>query len=476
MTPRRLDPALPDGLSELVRALAGAGGRPFLVGGTVRDRLLGLPATDFDLEVHGLAAPRLAELLRAAARVESVGESFAVYKVAGLAGVTGAVDVALPRRDSKAGRGHRGFVVEGDPDLGVDEAVRRRDFTVNAILADAVTGEVVDPAGGIADLEARTLRVVDPGRFGDDSLRVLRGAQLAARFGFSVEPATAALCASIPLDDLPAERVSDEMEKLLLRAPVPSVGLRLLRDWGKLAEVVPELLPCIDCPQEPAWHPEGDVFVHTLLAVDRVPSVIAGERWGDLPPAKRWTVALAVLAHDFGKPATTVFRDGRWRSPGHEEAGIAPTTALLDRWNVHRRDGYDVRGQVIALVANHLKPGQFFDDRDRVSDGAFRRLARRCEPDLLARVAAADSLGRTGEQTDEPMRWFRARAEELAVAERPPDPILLGRHLLPLGVPPGPALGRLLAEVYERQLDGAVTDLDGALAVARRILDRPDGG
>ncbi len=465
--------SLPDSLLALVEVLRAAGGRPFLVGGAVRDTLLGLPVKDFDIEVYGLAADQLRRVLASRGRVEEVGESFAVYKVAGLDGVTGEVDVSLPRHDSKSGAGHRGFTVVGDPDMPVEEAVRRRDFTINAILADPSTGEIVDPANGRADLAARRLRVVDPERFGEDSLRVLRAAQFAARFDLEVEASTSILCRSIDLADLPAERVSSEMEKLLLRAPRPSIGLALLKEWGKIEQVAPELLPLVDCPQDPVWHPEGDVWVHTLMATDRIATVVSGTSWGNLLFARAWTVALAILCHDLGKPPTTEFRDGRWRSHNHEEAGIEPTLSLLDRWNVFSRDGYDVRRQVVGLVANHLKPGQFHDEREKVRDAAFRRLARKCELDLLARVAAADSLGRNGDFTDEPMRWFAAKARELEVAIEPPRPLLMGRHLAALGVAAGPEMGRLLATVYDMQLEGEVSTLDGAIDAARVLLAAP---
>jgi len=461
---------LPDSIRNLFRILEEAGGRPYLVGGAVRDALLSRPLVDFDVEVYGLAADQLRARLSSIARVEPAGESFAVFKVAGLPGITGQVDVSLPRRDSKRGTGHRGFEVTGDPAMPFEEAVRRRDFTINALLFDPRSNEIVDLVGGRLDLESRLLRVVDPATFGEDSLRVLRGAQFAARFGLRVDAATSELCSSIPLNDLPAERISSEIEKLLLRSPRPSVGFVLLHDWKRLADVAPELLPLEGCLQDPKWHPEGDVWTHTLLAVDRISSVISGERWGDLDPARSWAVALAVLCHDLGKPATTREIDGRWRSLEHEEAGIPPTTSLLDRWNVHTRDGYDVRSQVLGLVANHLKPGQFYDDRERLRDGAFRRLARKCELDLLARVAAADSLGRDGDFSDDAMRWFAGRASELDVATGAPKPILMGRHLLPLGVSAGPLMGRVLAAVFERQLDGTVTDLTSAIREAGQIL------
>jgi tRNA nucleotidyltransferase (CCA-adding enzyme) len=460
-----MDIAVPPGLRRLVDALAQAGGRPYLVGGVVRDALRGLPPKDFDVEVFGLPAECLKEVLSRGGTVNAVGEAFTVYKVAGLPGVEGAVDVSLPRRDSKAGPGHRGIAVAGDPSLSVEEAARRRDFTINAILWDPLAREIVDPHGGRRDLDAGVLRAVDAASFGEDPLRALRAVQLAARFELRVDPDTARLCASMPLQELPAERIFGEIEKLLLKARRPALGFRLLREWGMLPVVAPELLPLADTPQDPQWHPEGDVWTHTLLAVDQAAPLLEG-----LDTPRALAVMLGTLCHDLGKPSTTARVDGRIRSHGHEEAGVPLTTSLLDRWNVHTLGGYDVRQQVLGLVGNHLKPGQLYDDRARVSDGAIRRLARKCEPALLYRVARADCLGRTGDFPPVAMDWFLARVQELEVTERPPQPLLRGRDVLDLGVAPGPQVGRVISAVYERQLDGAVTTLDEARAEARRVL------
>ena len=448
--------------------MAAAGGRPYIVGGAVRDVVLALPVEEFDVEVFGLAPDRLKDALSSVGQVNAVGEAFTVYKVTGLEGV-GAVDVSIPRRDSKVGPGHRGIAVSGDPSLSLEEAARRRDFTINAVLFDPFTRTIVDPHGGQADLAARRLRAVDRATFVEDPLRALRAVQLAARFELTVDPATARLCISMPLAELPAERVFGEMDKLLLKARRPSIGLALLREWRMLDVVAPELLPLPDTLQEPEWHPEGDVWTHTLLAIDQAALQIA-----DLDRPRALTVMLATLCHDLGKPATTRFEDGRMRSKGHEEAGLEPTRRLLDRWNVHTLLGYDVRGQVLALVGNHLKPYQLYKDREQVTDGAIRRLSAKCEAVLLHRVARADCLGRTpGQFSTEPMDWFLRRAQELDVAQRPPEPILKGRDLLALGLTPGPEIGRILRAVYERQLDGVVTTIDEARAEARRMLAAP---
>jgi tRNA nucleotidyltransferase (CCA-adding enzyme) len=466
------------GLNETVRGIAAAadaaGGRAYLVGGFVRDTVRritagrdGLPEErEYDLEIYGLPPDRLAALLRRFGAVNLVGESFAVYKVSPRSGDVD-IDVSLPRRDQRTGRGHRGFAVEGDPQLSVEEAARRRDFTVNALLLDPLTGEVLDPWGGLEDLQRGVLRAVDATTFAEDSLRVLRGMQFAARLGFGIDDATVALCRSLPLDDLPGERVWGEIEKLLMRAERPSIGF----DWGLKLGVIeklfPELLACVGCPQEKEWHPEGDVWVHTLLAMD-----VARREARGLPYAREATVMLAVLCHDLGKPSTTAFIDGRIRSLEHEEAGLAPTEALLDRLKIHTLDGYDVRAQVLALVGSHLSPSHLFKNRDNVGDGAFRRLARKLEPELLYRVSRADCLGRSpGEFSTDAQEWFIDKVRALGVEEKPPKPILMGRHLLEMGLRPGPEIGRITRAIYEMQLDGRVTELDGALAAARELLN-----
>jgi tRNA nucleotidyltransferase (CCA-adding enzyme) len=457
---------VPEKVLKLAQRLRAEGGRALLVGGCVRDRLMGNEPKDWDVEVYNVEPARLRELLDEFGRVDAVGEAFTVYKVGN------DLDVSLPRRERKTGRGHRAFVIEGDPAMSVEEAARRRDFTINAILEDPLTGEIIDPFGGRDDLQNKILRAVSRDTFAEDSLRVLRAAQFAARFEFDIEPGTIELCRSIDLTDLPRERVWGEMEKLLLRARRPSIGFRWLYRFGAFDQLFPELKALVGVPQEKEWHPEGTVDVHSWLVVDRT-----REQIDDLPYAKQVTVMLGALCHDFGKPATTEFIEGRIRSRGHEEAGVAPTESFLDRLNIHTLDGYDVRAQVLALVRDHLKPGEFYKKREEVGDGAFRRLARRCELELLYRVARADSLGRNADWipreqwfTAEAQEWFINRARELQVQEKAPTPLLLGRHLLEMGLKPGPRIGEITRAVYEMQLDGRVTSLEEAKAAAQSII------
>ena len=449
---------------DIARAVRTAGGRAFIVGGWVRDRLRGESSKDVDIEVYGIRQDDLPGLLAPLGRVEPVGQSFPVYKVAQPGNGANAIDVALPRRESKRGRGHKAFEVEGDPFMSPDEAARRRDFTVNAISWDPLTDEYSDPFDGRRDLAAGLLRAVDLNTFVDDSLRVLRAVQFAARFEFRLEDNTASLCRRIALDDLPAERIWGELEKLLLQARRPSIGFTLALDLGVVDLVLPELRPLVGCEQEPEWHPEGDVWVHTLMVIDK-----ARELNGDLDRPRLTTVMLGAVCHDLGKPATTAFIDGRIRSIDHEQAGVEPTLALLDRLNVHSIDGFDVRTQVVGLVANHLKPGMFHK-APNVGDGAFRRLAQKVDLELLARLARADCLGRTGDFDCSAMDWFLERARALGVEHQPPAPLLLGRHLLELGMTPGPRVGEVLKQVYEKQLDGEIKTVEEAIEAARPLV------
>ena len=421
---------------------------------------MGRRSKDVDLEVFGIDAGRLKEILAAFGPVNVVGESFTVFKV-------GDVDVSLPRRESKVGRGHKGFAVHGDPTLSPREAARRRDFTINAISWDPLTETFEDPFDGRRDIEGRILRAVDASTFGDDSLRVLRAVQFAARFEFELDPGTAALCRRIPLDDLPAERIWGELEKLLLLPQRPSIGFTLALELGVVDQLFPELKALVGCPQEPEWHPEGDVWIHTLMVIDQ-----ARTRIDDLERPQQIAVMLGAVCHDLGKPPTTAFSEGRIRSIDHEQAGVAPATAVLDRLNVHTIGGFDVRKQVLGVTAHHLKPGMFGMSKTPVSDGAFRRLAQKVDLEILARVAKSDCMGRGGGFDCSSMDWFLQRARELGVQNAPPKPILLGRHLLAIGMSPGPKVGEILRLVYERQLDGAVTTVEEGLALAREY-NRP---
>ena len=336
---------------DLARAVAGDvarhGGRALVVGGFVRDRLLGRTSKDLDLEVFGVSQDDLLPVLSRFGRVETVGQSFPVYKL-------GPIDVALPRRESKSGRGHKGFVVQGDPSMTVGEAARRRDFTINAILVGSPDRR--DPRSRRWPRRSRRapLRVVDADTFADDSLRVLRALQFAARFELDADATTRALCRDDPLDDLPADGSGARSRNSCSRPRVRRSASALALDVGVVDRLWPEVRALVGCEQEPEWHPEGDVWVHTLMVIDE-----ARTRIDDLPHASQATIMLGAVCHDFGKPATTAFVDGRIRSLGHEEAGVEPASSFLDRLNVHSIDGYDVRLQVLGLVAHHLKPGMW---------------------------------------------------------------------------------------------------------------------
>ena len=234
-------------------------------------------------------------------------------------------------------------------------------------------------------------------------------------------------------------------------------------------QLLPEMEPLYDCPQDPEWHPEGNVWIHTLMVIDK-----ARELNGDLDRPRLATVMLGAVCHDLGKPATTAVIDGRVKSPNHEAMGVEPATQILDRLNINTLDGFDVRAQVLGLVTEHLRPMAFFKARDTVTDGAFRRLAQKVDLELLARFARADCHGRAGTFDCSGIDWFIERARSLGVEHKPPAPILLGRHLIELGVEPGPRMGEILRAVYELQLDGVVTTLDEARG-ARSLGSQTEG-
>lgn len=447
------DEAMSDVVRDVCLRVRAAGGRAWLQGGSVRDGLLGEVVHDADLEVHHLSADRLEAVLGEAYRLDCVGKAFAVLKLRDWP-----VDVGLPRREQKTGPGHRGFAVQSDPDLNLATAASRRDFTINAIYFDPLSGEVVDPLGGQADLAARRLRHCSAA-FAEDPLRVLRGMQLVARFDLEPEPATIALCRGIPADHLPVERIADEWEKLLLRGTTPSRGLRFLAATGWLAGY-PELARLVGCPQPPQHHPEGDVWIHTGLCLDAFANERIGDRREDL------VVGLAVLCHDLGKPDTVAVVDGKIRTHGHQEAGVPIAERLLARLS-HRRD---LAAQVLPHVRWHNQPTALHDQH--AGDAAIRRLARQVgRLDRLVRVARADVRGRGDLEALFPAgEWLLARAASLGLSATAPTPLIQGRHLVALGVAPGPSFKPLLDACFEAQLDGAFDDEDGGVAYLRQLL------
>ena len=357
------------------------------------------------------------------------------------------LDISIPRRESTRGLGDGGFFDFSDPRMPPEEAAFRRDFTMNAMAFDPLTEELIDPFGGRRDIELGVLRHTSPA-FSEDPLRVLRGMQFAARFLLTGAPETIAVCQSLRMDGLPPERVFEEWRKLLLRGSKPSYGLCFLRECGWLTGF-PELEALLGCEQEAEWHPEGDVWTHTLLCLDAFAAGRVGDAWEDL------VVGLAVLCHDMGKPATTQRERGKVRSLGHEEAGEGPTRSFLARLT----NSSDLSGAVVPLVTNHLKPLQLYEAS--AGDSAIRRLARRVRRiDRLVRVAEADRAGRHLEADGFPAgTWLLSRAEALEVASSAPSPIVLGRHLIELGLQPGPDFGPVLAACYEAQLDGVFSTL-----------------
>ena len=433
------DPAV----ERIAKAVDAAGGRAILVGGFVRDRLLGVATKDVDVEVHGVDLATLEELLGGFGEVIAVGRAFGVLRVKGVD-----CDFSMPRRDNKTGRGHRGFQVDLDPGLDFATAARRRDLTINSIGLDAITDEILDPHGGRADLKAGVLRATDPARFPEDPLRGVRVAQFAARFEMAPDDELLTLCRDLDLSELPGERLFGEFRKLLLRGKRPSLGLEFLRA-SRLLRFFPELEAMVGVPQDPRWHPEGTVWEHTMLVVDEAAASREGDEGEDL------IVLFGALCHDLGKPATTVVdEEGRIRSPGHEPEGVGPTRSLLERL----RSPGDLVDAVTVLVAHHLAPAHFC--ACGAKPRAYRRLARKLEAGgvnarILLRLARADHFGRT--TPDALAREFPAgdeflrQAEVLQVEERAVGDVVLGRHLIARGMTPGPGFGEILSACREIQ-------------------------
>lgn len=430
------------------------GGRAYCVGGCVRDALLGASPKDIDVEIYGLQSEQIEQILSKRFKFEIVGKSFGVWILKGFG-----IDVSMPRTERKTGVGHKAFKIEGDPNLSFEEACARRDFTINAMLYDILSGEVIDVYNGKVDLQNRILRHTSA-RFTEDPLRVLRAMQFAARFDMQVAPETIEICSQIDIENLPEERIFEEWKKLILKGKKISNGLFFLRDCGWI-KYFPALKAMDKCPQDPRWHPEGDVYIHTAYSMDCFAENRIGNDEEDL------IVGLAVLCHDMGKPrTTTIDPDGSIHSYGHDTMGVKYARKFLEK--LTREKG--IIEAVLPLVERHMAILDLY--RSDAGDSAIRRLANKVgRIDRLVRVDQADRGGRPP-IVPEPSpqgEWILKKAEALAIKDSAPKPILLGRHLIEMGLKPSREFGEILDACYEAQLDGIVYDLESATTFVKTL-------
>ena len=429
----------------------------YLVGGCVRDSLLGLSPKDIDIEIYKLPPETIEAVLAKHFKIDTVGKNFGVFLLKGYS-----IDVSLPRKESKTGLKHTDFKITGDPYMHPKDAALRRDFTINAISYDLVKEVLYDPYNGIDDLSNKHLRHISPA-FSEDPLRVLRAMQFIARFNLSVSPDTLKLCQSLTPNEIPKERIWEEWKKLLLKGHTISLGLQFLEDCEWLS-YFPELSALTECEQDPEWHPEGNVWEHTKHCMDAFSKNRIGDDWEDL------IVGLATLCHDMGKPKTTARgKDGRIRSLQHDVEGVSIAKAFLARMTEQKK----VFDEVLPLVSEHMRPHNLYTNNS--GDSAIRRLANKVKRiDRLIRVFQADQLGRPPlKVTEDPVSdWLAERSHHLELQASAPKPIILGRHLLAENLEPSPIFKTLLKECFEAQLDGTFDNETDGLIYLKSLLEK----
>jgi len=431
--------------------------KAIVVGGSVRDHFLELPIKDYDIEVYGLETlEALEDILAQYGSVNLVGKSFGVLK---FVYDNEEYDFSFPRTEQKVGLGHRGFDVCVDGAMSFKEASKRRDFTINAMGYDIEEQVFLDPYDGQIDIKNRLLRHIDDETFIEDPLRVYRAVQFSARFDYALAEDTFELCRSMVingmLEELAQERIYIEFKKLLLKSIKPSIGFELMRELAVLNDF-PELKAIIDVPQSPKWHPEGDVWVHTMMCVDKMVQFLGEDEKLNLKQM------FAILCHDFGKAThTTIEEDGQIRSIGHEKAGLEPSKSFLYRLT----NEHDFIASVLPLVEHHLKPSLFY--RGKVKDKAIRKLAIKVNLEELVTVAKADFLGRTTKESLAGIyhagEWMLERAKNLNVDTKPLANLLQGRDLIALGLEPSLRFKEMLDGIYNLQLEGIISEKEEAL-------------
>lgn len=430
MIPRNDDQAIAREIALLVQQ---QGGRAYYVGGYVRDTLRHQENKDIDMEVHGVTPQCLASILDSLGQRITIGESFGIFSLKGYH-----LDIAMPRKEKLRGQGHRDFDIVVDPFIGTRAAAKRRDFTINALMQDILTGEILDHFGGTTDLANNILRHVSDASFGEDPLRVLRGAQFAARFGCQVAEETVALCWGMSLAYLPRERVEGELKKALLKAERPSLFFEVLRQMEQLDLWFPELKALIGIRQNPRFHGEGDVWNHTMLVLDEA----AKCRDHTENPLG---FMLAALTHDFGKAICTEERNGVLHAYDHEILGLPLVEAFLRRITAENR----LVQYVLNLVELHMKPNTLA--AAKASPKSTNRLFDQAiDPAALLCIASADNLGRITASPATYDSFLYGRLERYRDCMS--RPFVTGKDLIAAGLTPGDDFKDILEYAHKLRL------------------------
>ena len=440
---------IPSILEDILKDLQKIGATPILVGGSVRDHFLNIPIKDYDIEIFGINSLEIIQnCLQKYGCVKLVGKSFGVLT---LRVNEYDFDFALPRTETKIGLSHQDFEVITNASLSFKEAAIRRDFTINAIGYDFFKEEFIDPFDGIEDLRTKTIKHINDKTFIEDSLRVYRAVAFASRFNFKIEEKTKELCKQIVLKNelkyLPKERVYEEFKKLFLKSSKPSIGFELMREIGIL-KYFSELQALINCIQEPEYHPEGDVWVHTMMALDEMARILKEENIEN--DYKELYLFYSILCHDFGKPFCTEEINGKITSHKHESLGIEPTISFLSKIT-NEKKFIEI---VCSLVKNHLAPFQLYKTESSLK--AVKRLSLKVNIEDLCLVCLADCLGRTiqdKEKCPKATSWLLTKAKELDIHNEPIKPIIQGRDLIKLGFKPSNKFKEILEFAFDLQLD-----------------------
>ena len=426
-------------------------GTAYFVGGYVRDSILGISNKDIDIEIHNVTPYILENILKELGEVKTTGKSFGVYNIKGFD-----LDIALPRKESAIGTGHKDFRIDVDAYLPLKDSARRRDFTINALMKNVLTGEIKDYFGGLDDLNNGIIRHIDDKTFIEDSLRVLRACQFAARFGFTIAPETICLCKTMDLSTLPKERIAEELSKALLKAKKPSIFFDSLYEC-KQTEWFKEVYALKGIKQNSKYHPEGDVYMHTMSVLDQAGGLFPT---GIDNPDRYLPFMLSALCHDFGKVNTTEINNkGQICAINHETTGIPIANGFLKR--IYNNKSFTK--YVDNMIEYHMKAHNCFDNRSRArtTNLMFDKLLY---PKDFILLVYADSTGHNLNNLDnKQFNMFLGKAmiesgfltdRYLDYGKRISEPHITADDLIELGLKPSPLFKIILDKAWDMHLKG----------------------